>query len=207
MARIGNPTPLGLIAFALTTFVLSLYNGAMTDTFGTPSNVVIGLAMFYGGTMQAIAGIIEFFIGNTFGGTAFCSYGGFWLGFAAINIPWFGISDAFQNMSEEAVNHALGTFLLPWAILTFFLFIGSLRKSVGLAIVLGLLTITFILLTAGHWNANKNVNKAGGYFGLFTALAAWYTGLSALYADQPSIFQLPNPSLAPKEKQYDVEAQ
>ncbi|KAJ1911163.1 hypothetical protein H4219_006025 [Mycoemilia scoparia] len=207
--KIGNPSPLGLLSFALTTFVLSLHNGAMGVHFGAPSNVVIGLAMFYGGICQLLAGMWEYVVGNTFAATAFSSYGGFWLGYAAIFIPWFGISDAMSEMTKEEHQHSVAIFLMSWTILTFFLFVGALRKNVGLSVVLGLLDITFIMLTAGEWTGVAGATKAGGYFGLFTSIAAWYTGFSILYADQPNIVQFPNPSLAPKipkSAQYDEEA-
>ncbi|CAI2173014.1 17925_t:CDS:2 [Funneliformis geosporum] len=105
--KIGNPAPLGLSGFALTTFVLSIHN-AGASTVKVPE-VVVGLALFYGGLAQLLAGMWEFRTGNTFGATAFSSYGGFWLSFAAIFIPAFGIKDAYKAAAEEnplALTHA-----------------------------------------------------------------------------------------------------
>src|SRR6266568_8506998 len=100
---VANPAPLGLSAFALTTFVLSAANAQLF----TGSAIVIGLAIFYGGIVQILAGLQEFRAGNTFGATAFCSYGGFWLAVGAILTPAFGVLTAYK---PAALGPALGFF-------------------------------------------------------------------------------------------------
>lgn len=195
----ANPAPLGLSSFALTTFVLSLHNGGMGQMLGGPPNVVVGLAFFYGGVCQLLAGMWEFANNNTFGATAFSSYGGFWMGYAALLVPGFGIMEGLEKGGGSTVPHALGIFLLGWVIMTFILFLATLRTNLGLCTLFALLEITFILLCAGEWTGKLHVTQAGGYFGLFTSLAAWYVAASDLIGHHNSFFILPNPSLAPKE--------
>src|SRR5215469_3400867 len=108
-AATANPAPLGLCAFALTTFVLSSINAGWFPAGAT--NVVVGLALFYGGLGQVIAGIWELKSGNTFGATAFTSYGGFWLSFGVILIPGSGVLTAIAPV----IHPALGVYLLAWA--------------------------------------------------------------------------------------------
>src|ERR687884_1706426 len=123
-ASVADPAPLGLAAFALTTFCLSLINAGLVPKATQP--IVFGLALFYGGAAQLLAGMWEFRKGNTFGATAFGSYGAFWLSF------W-----AFGQFYEAKVpaanlNMALGMFLFAWGIFTAYMFIASLRTSPAL---------------------------------------------------------------------------
>lgn len=174
-----NPGPLGLSAFALTTFVLSCINAGIV-TVGP--NIVVGLALFYGGLAQLLAGMWEFRTGNTFGATAFTSYGAFWLAFGIIFIPGSGIAAA-------ATHPAVGLFLLGWTIFTALMFIGSLRINIAIITVFGLLTLTFLFLTLGEFGAGTG--QIGGYLGILTALAAWYTALAGILASGRSLFTLP----------------
>ncbi|KAJ1729939.1 hypothetical protein H4S06_006340 [Coemansia sp. BCRC 34490] len=195
---LANPAPLGLSAFALTTFVLSLHNGGIGQKFGAPPNVVAGLALFYGGLCQLLAGMWEFANNNTFGATAFSSYGGFWMSYAAIITPAFGVGEALAEAGGNVKAHAVGIFLLSWVLMTFIFFLATLRTNLGLCLLFAFLDITFILLCAGDWLGKGHVTKAGGYFGLFTALIAWYIAASDLIGHHNSFFVLPNPSLAPR---------
>jgi len=171
---VANPGPLGLCAFALTTFVLSCINAGLFPTVGP--NIVVGLALFYGGIAQVLAGMWEFRTGNTFGATAFTSYGAFWMSFAAIFIPGTGILDAL--VKANAVHAAVGLYLLGWTIFTLLMFFGTLRINMALVVVFALLFLTFLLLTLGEFGAGTG--PLGGYLGILTALAAWYTGLAGI---------------------------
>nr|CAG8569867.1 11345_t:CDS:2 [Entrophospora candida] len=111
--KIANPAPLGLSAFALTTFVLSVHN-AGSPTITIP-NIVVGLALFYGGLVQLLAGMWEFKTGNTFGATAFSSYGGFWLSFGVIFIPGFNIVAAYGD-NKAQFETAVGIYLIGWTL-------------------------------------------------------------------------------------------
>jgi succinate-acetate transporter protein len=181
-ATVANPGPLGLSAFALTTFVLSAANA---NLIAAP-NIVLGLALFYGGVVQLVAGIQEFRAGNTFGATAFCSYGGFWLAIGATFTPAFGVLTAYK---AAALGPALGYFLLGWTIFTALMFLGTLRTNMATIVVFGLLTLTFLLLALGAFGAGTTV--LGGWLGIVTALAAWYTALAGVLSAGKAMFNLP----------------
>jgi len=189
--RFANPAPLGLSAFAATTFVLSLINVNARGV--TVPNLIVGLALGYGGLVQLLAGMWEFAAGNTFGATAFSSYGGFWLSFAAIYIPNSGILAAYTDTPEHLamLDNAVGFYLAAWFIFTFIMLIASLRSSIGLISVFFFLDITFILLMAGNFSGKANVLKAGGGFGIVTAFCAWYVALAGLLTPDTSFFVIP----------------
>jgi uncharacterized protein len=170
--RPADPAPLGLAGFAMTTFVLSMFNAQLVSSAGEP--VVLGLALAYGGLAQLLAGMWEFRNSNTFGALAFSSYGAFWLSFAAlvaIFAPQIPLADA---------PHAVGLYLWAWAIFTAYMFVASLRTTAAVALVLALLTATYILLAAGNTGSNTDVIKWGGYIGLATAVAAWYASFAVV---------------------------
>ncbi len=170
---IANPAPLGLSGFALTTFVLSLVNAGILAEKNTA--IVIGLAVFYGGIAQLLAGMWEFRTGNTFGATAFTSYGAFWLSFAAILIPGFGVV-----LDTASANSAVGVYLLGWTIITGILMLGSFRVNGATAVVFVLLFITFLMLTIGKLANSDGWTHLGGWVGILTAIAAWYTALAGI---------------------------
>ena len=170
--KIANPGPLGLAGFAMTTFILSSVNAGWLK--GTDTIVVIGLAVFYGGIAQFAAGMWEFRTGNTFGATAFTSYGAFWLSYAALLLPAFGA--AALHVSATAV----GFYLLGWTIFTGIMMLGSFRVSGAHSLVFILLFVTFLLLCIGALNSNANLTKIGGYTGVATAIVAWYTALAGV---------------------------
>ncbi|KAH9986384.1 GPR1/FUN34/yaaH family-domain-containing protein [Russula vinacea] len=185
--QVANPAPLGLFAFASTTLVLSLFNVHARHVL--ISNAVVGMALFFGGLAQFLAGMWEFAAGNTFGATAFTSYGAFWLSFATLLIPSSGVSDAYKADPVQEQN-AIGIYLLSWMVVTFLFFIGSLRKSIGLSALFFFLTTTFLVLAAGFLNQKVNIIKIGGYLGIVTALIAYYCGLSEMLTAS-DIFTLP----------------
>ncbi|ORX89738.1 hypothetical protein K493DRAFT_266684 [Basidiobolus meristosporus CBS 931.73] len=181
---IANPGPLGLCGFALTTFVLSLVN---TGIGGNVPNVVCGLAFFYGGAVQICAGMWEFKCGNVIGATAFSSYGGFWISFAAILTPAFQIEDAYK----KEFNVAMGYYLLGWTIFTLIMMLGSLKGVRTMFLLFFFLFITFLLLTIGSFANAPDCNKAAGWFGLITALIAWYNAASVIITKETSYVSLP----------------
>ncbi|CAO3696574.1 unnamed protein product [Rhizopus stolonifer] len=187
---IANPGPLGLCGFALTTFVLSLHNAGAGLPATSPHGVVTGLAFFYGGLVQLLAGMWEFKTGNTFGATAFSSYGGFWLSFGLIFVPGANITGSY-NGNTAILEQSLGYYLLGWTIFTGIMLIASHRSSVGLVSLFFFLFITFIMLTAGKLNDSINCQIAGGALGIVTALIAWYNALSGLLTKDSSYFNLP----------------
>jgi hypothetical protein len=185
----ADPAPLGLAAFAMTTFALSLGNA---NIWGPGADAAIALALVYGGAVQLFAGMWEFVRKNTFGALAFSSYGAFWIAyyvfvkFVAGGIP---AADAPQ---------AVGVFLLGWTIFTFYMVLPSLRVSAAVAAVFILLTITFVLLTIGAFQSNMNVNHWGGYFGIATAAVAWYTSFAGVVNETFKKAIIPTIPLAPR---------
>jgi hypothetical protein len=163
---------LGLAAFALTTFVLSMFNSGLVSSGGEP--IVFGLALAYGGLAQLLAGMWEFRTGNTFGAVAFTSYGAFWISF------WAFVQFFEKSVPKADAGHAVGLFLIAWGIFTAYMLIASLRTTGAVALVFALLTVTFLLLGIGNAGAHTGIVKAGGWFGLATAVAAWYASFAAV---------------------------
>ncbi|KAF9110195.1 hypothetical protein BGX27_006661 [Mortierella sp. AM989] len=194
----ANPGPLGLSAFALTTFVLSLFNMGAGVPSGGPVQVVTGHAVFYGGVTQILAGMWEFKVGNNFGATAFTSYGAFWLSYAAILIPGFGIVPAYAAAPAHTLDNALGIMLLSWGIFTFMLWLATLRSTMTLSSMFFILTITFFVLSSAHLAhlaAGNIVTKIGGALGVVTAFLAWYNAAAGLYNPSNTFIKLPTGSL------------
>jgi len=202
--KFGNPAPLGLSAFALTTFVLSLINAGTRNL--TEPNIVVALAFGYGGLVQLLAGMWEMAVGNTFGATALSSYGGFWLSFAIVLTPGgfdiqaaYATTDAAGNPTTAGANdftNAFGLFLIGWFIFTFLLLICTLRSTVAFFLLFFFLDMTFLLLGVGYLVATDGVPKvsvikAGGYFGLFAAFMAWYNALAGIADSSNSFFVIP----------------
>jgi uncharacterized protein len=184
---IADPAPLGLAAFALTTFVLSLVNAGILPADTEP--IVLGLALAYGGLAQLLAGMWEFRKGNVFGATAFASFGAFWISF------WAYVT--FYAKSIPAADHgaAAGWFLIAWAIFTALMFLAALRTTRGLAILFALAAVTFTLLGLGALGASAGLTQVGGIAGLVTAFTAWYLAAGGVLASTFGRPILPNPPL------------
>jgi succinate-acetate transporter protein len=176
---IANPGPLGLSAFALTTFVLSSFNAGLMPE----ASIVIGLAFFYGGLAQLLAGMWEFRTGNTFGATAFSSYGAFWIAVGG------SLQYGWVDLKTTAGHTTFGFFLLGWTIFTFIMFLGTLRVNGGLIALFGLLFLTFLFLTIGEFGGGTGV--LGGYIGILTAIVAWYNALAGVLSSSRAAFTLP----------------
>src|ERR1700733_5629415 len=179
----ADPGPLGLAAFAGTTFMLSLINSGLVGTHLLPGGgllpMVAALALAGGGVAQFTAGLWEFRTGNTFGAVAFCSYGMFWVSF------FFIVQSVGKNVPTEVFS-GLGLYLWMWGIFTTYMFIASLRPTGAVAIVFLLLAITFFILgignssLAGGTAAINGTIKLGGWLGIITALAAWYASFAGV---------------------------
>ena len=168
----ADPGPLGLAGFAMTTFVLSMINANLVGSKSTP--VVLGLALAYGGLAQLLAGMWEFRTGNTFGATAFTSYGAFWLSFWAFE-QFFA-----KEVPAASLGKTVGLFLIAWGIFTTYMWVASLRTTVAVSLVFLLLAVTFFVLGIGQANDNTSVIHVAGWTGLVTAGAAWYASFAAV---------------------------
>jgi hypothetical protein len=165
-AGFADPGPLGLAGFAMTTFFLSSVNAGFIPK--TVEVVVLGLALFYGGIAQLLAGMWEFAKGNTFGAVAFSSYGAFWLSF------WYLVAHTDLSGAGTDAAKGVGWYLLSWTIFTAIMLIASFRTNGVLVVVFIVLTITFAALTIGELGSSTGMTKFGGYMGIITALLAWY---------------------------------
>ncbi|MGV8966503.1 MAG: acetate uptake transporter [Cellulomonas sp.] len=171
-APLADPAALGLGAFALTTFVLSVFNAGLVPS--TAEGVVLGLALFYGGLMQFAAGIWELVNKNTFGATAFCSYGAFWMAF------WF--LARFTDLSGAGADAAKGVavFLFAWGMFTLYMTIAARKTTFMLFLVFLFAALTFFTLAAGDWTGTIGITRVGGVLGLITAFLAWYVSAAVV---------------------------
>ncbi|KAI1173572.1 gpr fun34 family protein [Nemania sp. FL0916] len=192
--KLANPGPLGLSAFALTTFVLSLVNVQARGI--TAPNIALSLAYGYGGLVQLLAGMWEMAVGNTFGATALSSYGGFWISYAIVLTPGFAVLGDYTSDAE--VGSVLGFFLTGWFIFTFILWILTLRSTVMFCALFGTLDLAFLFLAVSEFaGANGNataavgLQKAGGVFGLLAAFLAWYNAFAGIADPTNSFFLIP----------------
>jgi succinate-acetate transporter protein len=166
-AHFADPGPLGLAGFALTTFMLSCFNSGLAPK--PAEAVVLGVALFYGGIAQLLAGMWEFAKGNTFGALAFSSYGAFWMAF------WYLVAHTdLSKATATDANKGVGVFLLAWTIFTLYMTVVASRLSGVLFVLFAVLLVTFAFLTAGALGSSDSMTKIGGYLGLVTALVAWY---------------------------------
>jgi uncharacterized protein len=142
----------------------------------TAEGVVFGLALAYGGIAQFAAGLWEFAKGNTFGATAFCSYGAFWLSF------WYlAAKTDLSGASPNDAGDAIGWYLIAWGIFTLYMTVAATRVSLAVLAVFVLLTITFFVLGIGEIaDSPDGWSKIGGYLGILTAIAAWYASFAGV---------------------------
>mgnify|MGYP002385271712 CR=1 FL=1 len=164
---LGNPGALGLAGFALTTFMLSVFNAGSNLIDASLEGVVIPVALFYGGLAQFAAGMWEFQINNTFGATAFTSYEAFWMSFA-------GYVYFIVPTIKSRAKYATGLFLLSWFIFTLYMNVAAYRMSRLLFILFTVLNLTFLFLIIGNLTDTSVVINVGGWFGIVTAIVAWY---------------------------------
>lgn len=177
-ADIADPGPLGLAGFALTTFILSVFNAGLISNVGLKA-VVLPVALFYGGIAQLLAGMWEFKKANTFGALAFTSYGAFWMSYAAyvkFTVPALNASPA----TKADVRTATGLFLLAWTIFTAYMLIAALRVNGAVFLVFAVLIAAFIFLAWGDFAKSDSLEKIGGYLGIVTAFLAWYASAAGV---------------------------
>ncbi|RPI08194.1 MAG: hypothetical protein EHM65_10630 [Acidobacteriales bacterium] len=164
----ANPAPLGLLGFGLTTVLLNFHNAGFYEL----NTMILAMGIFYGGIAQIIAGMMEWKKNNTFGTTAFTSYGLFWLSLVAlILMPGLGLGTATSKP-------AFAAYFFMWGLFTFVMFLGTLRLNRALQFVFLSLTILFFLLTARDFLGSAAIGTIAGYEGIICGLSAIYTGLA-----------------------------
>ncbi|MEN0613288.1 acetate uptake transporter [Klebsiella indica] len=173
-SKLANPAPLGLMGFGMTTILLNLVNSGLF-AFDV---AILAMGIFYGGIAQIFAGLLEFKKGNTFGLTAFTSYGAFWLTLVAILLmPKTGLAEASDA-------HFLGMYLALWGIFTLFMFFGTLKGPRMLQFVFLSLSILFALLAIGHLADNEGIVKIAGWVGLICGGSAIYLAMGEVLNEQ-----------------------
>lgn len=191
--KIANPAPLGLGAFALTTFVLSCINLAANDV--TAPNLVVALAYGYGGLVQLLAGMWEMAVGNTFGATALSSYGGFWISFGLVLTPGLDIVGSYTGSSTGTFNEVFALYLWAWFIFTFLLLLLTLRSTVMFFLLFLTLDMAFLFLALSKQLTNADtaakMQIVGGSFGIAAAAFAWYNMFAGIIDDSNFFFKLP----------------
>jgi succinate-acetate transporter protein len=184
----SNPAPLGLLAFGMTTVLLNLHNAGLFEL----NAMILAMGVFYGGIAQVIAGIMEWKKNNTFGTTAFCSYGFFWLVLATLLLlPKLGLA-------EPASNVAMAWFLGMWGLFTLMMFLGTLRLSKALQVVFGTLTVLFFLLALGEALESALLKKIAGVEGVVCGFSAIYAAVAQVLSEVYGKSVLPLGETAPK---------
>ena len=164
----ANPAPLGLLGFGMTTILLNLHNSGLYEL----NSMILAMGIFYGGLAQVIAGIMEWKKGNTFGTTAFTSYGCFWFTLVGLLVMPKG------EWAESSSSTAMAAYLTLWGIFTLVLFIGTLKLNKALMFVFGSLALLFFLLAWGDATGNANIKQIAGYEGIVCGASAMYAGLA-----------------------------
>ncbi len=166
--KLANPAPLGLMGFGMTTVLLNIHNAG----FFPLGSMILAMGIFYGGIAQVIAGILEFKKGNTFGMTAFTSYGLFWISLVAlILMPKFGWIDAPPTAY-------MGFYLAMWGLFTFFMWIGTFGKNRTLQAIFLTLTILFFLLAIRDWTGSSFIGMLAGWEGILCGSLAIYLAMA-----------------------------
>ncbi len=165
----ADPAPLGLLGFGMTTVLLNLHNAGFYEL----NSMILGMGLFYGGAAQVLAGIMEWKKKNTFGLTAFASYGLFWMSLAfLIVLPRCKVG--IQNPSQEA----MAAYMIVWGLFTAGLFFGTLRLNRALQFVFASLTLLYVLLGIGNFTGSAELMQVAGYEGIVCGLSAMYAGMA-----------------------------
>lgn len=164
----ANPAPLGLMGFGMTTILLNIHNAG----FFPLDSMILAMGLFYGGLAQVVAGIMEFKKNNTFGTTAFTSYGFFWMSLVALNIlPEMGYAESANSLS-------MALYLFMWGLFTLFMFVATLRINKALQVVFGTLTLLFFLLAIGNFTGSSFILTIAGYEGIICGFTAIYAAMA-----------------------------
>ncbi|KAK2880136.1 hypothetical protein FQN49_000550 [Arthroderma sp. PD_2] len=199
--KLANPAPLGLFGFAVTSFVVGMYNcgAGLPDSNPRgshgPDQAAFGLALFMGGMIQVIVGIMEFRVGNTLGTTIHSSYGAYWMAYAMLKIPGLNIREAYGD--ERSYTFALGIFLIIWVLLTIVFMLASIHSNISALLVFVFLALTYLFLAIANFIATSypkqsvQMNKAGGASGVICGIIAFYCAASGLMSPEMTPVRLP----------------
>ncbi len=184
----ANPAPLGLLAFGMTTVLLNIHNAGFYEL----NSMILAMGIFYGGVAQIVVGLLEWKKNNTFGMTAFGSYGFFWLTLVGLLVmPKLGLVEATSK-------NAMICYLSMWGIFTLLMFVGTLKMSRALQFVFGSLTVLFFMLAIGDATGNEAFKQLTGYEGIICGAAAIYTGMAQVLNEVygRTVMPLGNPAVS-----------
>ena len=180
-AVFANPAPLGLMGFGMTTVLLNIHNAG----FFPISSMILAMGFAYGGLAQVIAGIMEFRKGNTFGVTAFTSYGLFWITLVLLIVfPQMGLSTATPA-------EYMGWYLFLWGLFTLFMFFGTLKANRAIQFVFASLTLLFFLLAARDFTGSAKIGMIAGWEGIICGFSAMYLAMAEVINEQYGETKLP----------------
>ncbi|KAF9212561.1 hypothetical protein BGZ59_006585 [Podila verticillata] len=205
----GNPGPLGLFAFAVTTIISNLYNLGCGVPPGGGGDFLMGFALWYGGIVQILAGMWSMKVGNTFEATAFSSFGAYWAAYGYMFFPGTGINESYAGLDPEVIQNATGIFILVWAFLAMILTVGTTKSTVATILMFVFLDFHLLFMAGndfGHHAPGDYPMRIGAVFGILSALMAFYNGAAALWVPSNSHILLPvGPVTRRKENQeYNV---
>jgi succinate-acetate transporter protein len=166
----ANPAPIGLLGFALTTFLLNIHNA----DFLPVDSMILAMGIFYGGLAQIIAGMLEWRKGNTFASFAFLSYGMFWLSFVAMTLM------SGWGWMAAPTPASMGMYLVSWGVLSLVLFVYTLRTNFISKAVFGTVTILFFLLAISNFTGSHTIKVIAGWEGMLCAALAFYDGAAQI---------------------------
>ncbi|KAG5419510.1 mug86 [Candida metapsilosis] len=171
-----NPAPLGLFAFGIGCLLMGLFNARVMGI--TIPNLSVAVACFYAGIVSMLAGILEFFTGNTFAFTLLLSYGGFWFSYAAIFMPSMGIAAAYAE--SDQFENAVGLYLIGWTIWTFLVWSLLLKSTLALVVMFFGLMMTYLVMACASLTGDMGVSRAGGVIGIITSIVAFYNAFAGV---------------------------
>lgn len=181
-SKLANPAPLGLMGFGMTTVLLNIHNAGIIEL----STMILAMGIFYGGIAQIIAGVMEFKKGNTFGTTAFTSYGLFWL--TLVYLLWYRSGGV---VSIAPSSHAMGYYLFMWGLFTFMMWIGTFGKNRALQFVFFSLFVLFWLLAIKDFTGNVAIGKLAGWEGIVCGFSAIYLAMAEVINENVGRIVLP----------------
>jgi len=191
-AKLANPAPLGLMGFGMTTILLNIHNAG----FFPMDSMILSMGIFYGGLAQVIVGIMCYNRGDTFGTTAFTSYGLFWLSLVGLIVmPKMGLAASSASF--------MGCYLALWGIFTGFMFVGSLCYPTAKQVVFGSLTLLFALLSIHHFTGSELIGTIAGFEGIFVGASAMYFAMASVLNNEfgHEILPVGKPLIGRKKKE------
>ncbi|KAF9362737.1 hypothetical protein BGX34_005597 [Mortierella sp. NVP85] len=201
----GNPGPLGLFAFAITTTIANLYNIGAGVPPGGGGKLLMGFALWYGGIVQILAGMWSMKVGNTFEATAFSSFGAYWAAYGYMFFPGSGIEESYANIDPDQYQNAKGIFLLIWFLMAIILTVGTTKSTIATITMFVFLDIHLILVAINelaHLSAGAAPARISAVFGILSALMAFWNGAAALWLPSNSHILLPVGPVSRKNKQH-----